>query len=123
MLVEPRALTQQLNERLSLRHAELSRLLQAAAGAAVGAADEMTEVRDFKDAAAEESQVAVEDAALASAASELAQVAAALRRLDDGSYGFCEDCGDPIDERRLLAMPATLYCTSCQTVRESRGLR
>lgn len=123
MLVEPRALTQQLNERLSLRHAELRRLLQAAAGAAVGAAEEMTEVRDFKDAAAEESQVAVEDAALASAASELAQVASALRRLDDGSYGFCEDCGDPIDARRLLAMPATLYCTSCQTVRERRGLR
>src|SRR3979490_975028 len=30
----------------------------------------------------------------------------ALRRIDDGTYGLCERCGKPIDERRLKAMPA-----------------
>ena len=39
----------------------------------------------------------------------LAKIEAALRRIEDGSYGFCEDTGDPISLRRLEARPiATL---------------
>jgi RNA polymerase-binding transcription factor DksA len=45
-------------------------------------------------------------------------VAAALRRLRDGTYGFCVDCGQPIEEGRLLALPAAALCTGCATVHE-----
>lgn len=112
-----------LRARLQQRHDELLALLQAASGAAMAAAQAPGEVRDFKDAAAEESQLAVEEASLAAARQQLAQVKAALARLADGSYGWCEDCGDPIDERRLLALPATVCCTACQGVRERLGRR
>ncbi|MCM0019506.1 MAG: RNA polymerase-binding protein DksA, partial [Tagaea sp.] len=39
----------------------------------------------------------------------IAKIDSALRRLDDGSYGFCEDTGEPIGLKRLIARPiATL---------------
>ena len=40
----------------------------------------------------------------------LSEVAQAIRRLEAGSYGRCEICGEPIGEARLEAMPATRYC-------------
>jgi DnaK suppressor protein len=41
---------------------------------------------------------------------ELAAVDGALGRLDDGRYGFCEVCGQPIEAARLLALPETERC-------------
>ena len=40
----------------------------------------------------------------------LVQVEAALERIADGSYGYCEICGAPIAEGRLEARPWTPYC-------------
>jgi DnaK suppressor protein len=40
----------------------------------------------------------------------LRDVAAALAKLDSGTYGKCEVCGEDIAEARLEAMPATKYC-------------
>lgn len=45
---------------------------------------------------------------------ELADVEAALRRIDAGTYGLCEACGQPIAEGRLEAMPAARYCVDDQ---------
>lgn len=44
----------------------------------------------------------------------LEQVNAALARLDDGIYGYCQRCGKPIDARRLEALPYALYDIDCQ---------
>jgi DnaK suppressor protein len=43
----------------------------------------------------------------------LAEVDAALSRLDSGTYGTCERCGSPIDPERLAALPATRRCIAC----------
>ena len=40
----------------------------------------------------------------------LEEVYAAIARLDEGTYGFCEVCGVAINPARLEAMPATRYC-------------
>jgi RNA polymerase-binding transcription factor DksA len=50
---------------------------------------------------------------------ELADVEHALHRLDDGTYGTCEACGEPIGEDRLAAMPAARFCIRHQTQAES----
>lgn len=42
------------------------------------------------------------------------QVEAALQRLDEGTYGLCEDCRQPINEERLKAMPFARRCIDCQ---------
>jgi DnaK suppressor protein len=41
---------------------------------------------------------------------QLAETERALAKFDDGTYGVCEKCGQPIAEPRLEAMPATRYC-------------
>src|SRR3954447_13780351 len=103
------ALTQQLAGQLHLRSAELRAHLQAANGAGM-ADDAAGEVLDFKNMAAEDTRAVVDEVAHAHAAQELAQIAAALRRVEAGTYGQCEDCGEAIDERRLHALPATRFC-------------
>ena len=39
----------------------------------------------------------------------------ALARMEDGSYGFCETCGEAIDVERLMAIPETLHCARCRS--------
>lgn len=41
---------------------------------------------------------------------KLGEVALAIVRLQDGKYGRCEVCGEPIEPARLEAMPATRFC-------------
>ena len=45
-------------------------------------------------------------------------VVAALQKIDDGSFGACERCGEPIAEKRLDALPFARYCIDCQRVVE-----
>jgi DnaK suppressor protein len=110
------ALVQQLAEQLRGRRAELGAQLQAATEAAVH--DSPGEVVDFKDVAAEDARAWVDEAAHSHATQELDQIAGALSRVEAGTYGQCEDCGEGIDERRLRALPATRYCTACQAIHE-----
>lgn len=49
---------------------------------------------------------------------ELGAVSAALRRLREGSYGVCEDCGAEIAFDRLKAEPWALRCVGCESHRE-----
>ena len=47
----------------------------------------------------------------------------ALHRLENGSYGVCEICGDPIGEERLKARPVTTQCIECKTDMEEQERR
>lgn len=42
----------------------------------------------------------------------------AIQRMQTGDYGFCEECGDPILKRRLIAMPLARMCVNCQQDQE-----
>ncbi|MCA9971763.1 MAG: TraR/DksA C4-type zinc finger protein [Anaerolineales bacterium] len=46
----------------------------------------------------------------------LAQIEAALRRLDEGTYGRCTRCGQQIAPGRLRVMPDAPLCITCQTI-------
>ena len=39
----------------------------------------------------------------------------ALDRIENGTFGMCEDCGRPISEKRLMARPVTTHCIECKT--------
>jgi DnaK suppressor protein len=45
----------------------------------------------------------------------------ALRRLRDGTYGICADCGDRIRTARLRALPFAETCVGCQARRDAAG--
>lgn len=48
------------------------------------------------------------------------QVERALERLDEGSYGWCERCGDAIPVERLAAFPSATRCVTCKQLEERR---
>lgn len=51
----------------------------------------------------------------------LLQIDEALDRIDDGSYGFCQNCGAATSEKRLAAVPWAPHCVDCQELAE-KGL-
>ncbi len=53
------------------------------------------------------------DALVRDARHRLEDVDAALRRLDEGTYGACDRCGRPIDPERLAVRPTARTCVRC----------
>ena len=111
----------QLRDLLNYRRDELAAEVHAAElarreGAGAGA----REVEDFKDEAAQMQRTQLDGAQEQRDRDELAQVTAALHRLDTATYGDCVDCGEPIALQRLLVQPAALRCAQCQTRQEHR---
>lgn len=110
------------NDALAMLHRMLDRRLQTlrdevrVAEAARRAARESQgqQVTDRKDEAAQQQLFEVDSAQALRDLAELAQVEAALRRMDLGGYGDCEACGQAIPLDRLLAQPAASHCIACQ---------
>ena len=50
---------------------------------------------------------------------ERGRIVAALKRIDDGEYGYCMSCGEPIPEPRLRIDPAATQCVGCATKSEA----
>lgn len=48
---------------------------------------------------------------------ERSRIHAALKRLDEGEYGFCTDCGDAVEAARLAADPTIPLCADCMSGR------
>jgi DnaK suppressor protein len=51
----------------------------------------------------------------------LRQTERALAKLENGAYGYCEDTGEPIDLKRLIAQPATSLSLAAQQAREGQA--
>ena len=95
--------------------------LTAEIGETIQAPDQMT----YGSQAAAASQVFEQQRDLAlrdRALQHLEQVDAALRRLDEGSFGLCIRCGQAVAPARLEALPWAAHCISCQTAVD-RGQR
>lgn len=49
---------------------------------------------------------------------QLMRIEQALTRIANEEYGYCEDCGDDINEKRLEVDPAALFCLKCARANE-----
>ena len=65
----------------------------------------------------------IEFALIQMKAETLNKIDAALRRLGDGTYGECFDCGEEIPEARLRAVPFAVRCRDCEEAREAAEVR
>jgi DnaK suppressor protein len=54
---------------------------------------------------------------------ELLAVEKALSKMDTGSFGLCEDCGDEIPSKRLMVLPEARLCAICQAFEEKQNQR
>ncbi len=48
----------------------------------------------------------------------LLKIDEAIRKINEGTYGICEDCGEEINEARLKVLPFATHCRDCQEIRE-----
>ncbi|MCU0974875.1 MAG: TraR/DksA family transcriptional regulator [Steroidobacteraceae bacterium] len=69
--------------------------------------------KDFAEQVVQMENDAVLAGLSATTAAEIAQINRALKRLEEGAYGDCAVCGQPIDERRLEALPHSDRCIRC----------
>lgn len=69
--------------------------------------------KDWEDCASEREGDEVLERLGSSGQAEIARIRAALRRMDEGEYGFCVKCGEPIPEGRLDLLPDAALCASC----------
>ncbi len=53
----------------------------------------------------------------------LKKIDEAIERIDNGTFGICDDCGDEIDFKRLKARPVTTMCIQCKTLQEEEEKR
>jgi DnaK suppressor protein len=105
------------DEASGLRHDISSAESEIAArlGDAVGDAGD-----DSADAGAKTFEREHELALTANARELLAQVQRVLSKIDDGTYGVCESCGEPIAKARLQAFPRATLCVACKQREERR---
>lgn len=73
------------------------------------------------DDAAADTAARMDIVAVAREAEELAVIEGALKRLSEGDYGVCAECGEPIARERLFANPAATRCAECQQFVERRA--
>jgi DnaK suppressor protein len=85
---------------------------------AVGALGEGQGVLDAAETSEADIQDDIEFALIQMKTETLHKIEEALARLDEGTYGYCFECGDEVSERRLRALPFAVRCKDCEEARE-----
>ena len=121
-------MTIDLNEmkiRLEAKRAELQQSivdLTEAHPEPVGPIEASEGPQDFEDVAVDFLETQQEQSILVNQQALLTEVEDALKRIEDGTYGKCVNCGQPIPEKRLEAMPWAARDVKCEEQLEQRNL-
>lgn len=104
---------------------DIARMRQAIAEAEENLADRMNDGpdgagKDPADVGASNFELDQEMSLNANTRHMLHQTELALKLLDDGGYGYCESCGQPIGKLRLQAFPRATMCVACKQRTERR---
>ena len=83
-----------------------------------GAGATVQGVLDAAESSEADIQDEIEFALIQMKAETLNKIDEALRRLEEGSFGYCFECGEEISERRLRALPFAVRCKDCEEARE-----
>ena len=76
------------------------------------------EVGDEGDLAAASTDTLVEGAIAMQQKKELEEIERALKKIEEGGYGICEMCEEPIGFQRLKVKPHAVYCIDCREIVE-----
>ena len=85
---------------------------------AEGAGSAVQGVLDAAESSELDIQDEIEFALIQMKAETLNKIDEALRRLEEGTYGYCFECGEEISEKRLRARPFAVRCKDCEEARE-----
>ena len=116
---------QRMKERLEAKRTELQRQIASLTEAHPTPVDpiEASEgPQDFEETAVDFLETQQEQSIDVNEQALLTEVNAALKRIEDGTYGLCVVCGQPIPEKRLEAIPWASRCVKDQAQLEQRNL-
>jgi DnaK suppressor protein len=83
-----------------------------------GAGSAVQGVLDSVESSEADIQDEIEFALIQMKSETLNKIDEALRRLEEGTYGYCFECGEEISEKRLRALPFAVRCKDCEEARE-----
>jgi DnaK suppressor protein len=116
---------QKMKERLEAKRAELQTQVKGLTEAYPEPVDPIQASegpQDFEETAVDFLETQQEQSIDVNERALLTEVEAALKRIEDGTYGKCIDCGEPIPEKRLEAIPWASRCVKDQEALEQRNL-
>lgn len=106
----------EIKKMLEVRKRELEDKLSSL-GEQKGPAEPMLDVGDqVQSLSMETLSIALQD----SEVDEFNRIVQALQKINDGTYGICIDCGEPISEKRLTSYPNASRCLACQELNEEQ---
>jgi len=106
-------------ETLLLRKAELEKILNTLSSEIKDI--NKCEINDEADFAAASMDSSRDYQIFLNQKKELEEINYALKKIDEGTYGICEMCEDPIQEARLKIKPYAKYCIICREIIEKEG--
>ena len=90
------------------------------------AKDTLVDIGDFRDRLSDQTDQASLDSDMGFAliirereAKLMRKIRDALGRMEDGTFGTCEKCGEEISVKRLMARPVTTFCIDCKKEQET----
>jgi DnaK suppressor protein len=113
----------ELRKMLEERRRELMNSVQGKMRDVRSAEGRDREVLDQGESSEVDIQEDIEFALIQMKSETLNKIDAALRRLEEGSYGDCFECGDEISGARLRALPFAVRCKDCEEARETAEQR
>lgn len=116
---------QQARERLQAKEEELQRSIAGLTEAYPEPVDPIQASegpQEFEETAVDFLETQQEQSVMVNQKALLQQVKDALKRIDDGTYGRCIDCGEPIPEKRLEVIPWAARCVKDEEKIEKRNL-
>src|SRR5438105_13130211 len=114
-----------MRQRLEAKQAELQKNISGLTEAhpePVGAIEASEGPQDFEEVAVDFLETQQEQSLLINEQALLTEVERALERIEQGTYGICVNCGQPIPERRLEAIPWAARDVKCEEQLERRNL-
>src|SRR5438445_2737327 len=114
-----------MKQRLEAKQSELQQRISGLTEAhpqPVGAIEASEGPQDFEETATDFLETQQEQSILVNEQALLTEVKAALKRIEDGTYGRCVVCGQPIPEKRLEAIPWAARCVKDEQALEQRNL-
>ena len=102
----------------ALLQSKINELMAEAGKTVIDLAGQEEKLPDLNDRASQESELNLEIRMRERERKLIVKMRETIERIDAGDYGICEECGEPIGVKRLMARPVTTYCIECKTREE-----
>jgi DnaK suppressor protein len=102
----------------ALLQSKINELMAEAGKTVIDMAGQEEKLPDLNDRASQEAELNLEIRMRERERKLIVKMRETIERIDAEEYGICEECGEPIGVKRLLARPVTTLCIECKTREE-----